>query len=561
VIGLGCMRLDDEAVIRAALDAGVRLFDTAGVYGDGRGGNERLLARALGADRDRVEVVTKVGLVRPPDGRWFPDGRTKALEAACAASVAALGPADLLLLHAPDPRVPLARSVRALAGLARDGAARAIGVCNVSRTQLDEALAVADLAAVQVRLSWLDDGPLRDGVVARCRERGIRVLAHTPLGGVGGPARLLRDPVLAAIAARHGVTAAQVALAWLLDLGVVPLAGATRVETARAAAAAARLALDDDDRRARAPARAPAGGAEVVILMGYPGAGKSTLAAAYVDGGWQRLNRDVSGGRLAAIAAALERGLAAGGRRFVLDNTYASRRARSAVVAAATRHGAAVRCVWLDTSLEDAQVNACARMLERYGRLLEPDELGAADPNAFPPGAQFRYRRELEPPAADEGFAAVETHRFERRSDPARAAAGLIVDLDDVVWRGRPARPVDVELLPGRAEALAAARARGLALAGVTWLPGLTEAEAAACVERLVDQLGFYLPVGKCLHPGGPPICWCRKPLPGLGVALAAQLGLDPTRTRHVGLAGRPLDRTFAERLGFQYLDAGDFFS
>jgi histidinol phosphatase-like enzyme len=67
------------------------------------------------------------------------------------------------------------------------------------------------------------------------------------------------------------------------------------------------------------------------------------------------------------------------------------------------------------------------------------------------------------------------------------------------------------------------------------------------------------LEVAACPHPAGPPVCWCRKPLPGLGVAFAARHRLDPARTLHVG--AQPADRTFAERLGFVFVDAGRFYA
>jgi hypothetical protein len=136
-IAIGCMRLStaadrDEArgieVLHAALDAGVTLFDTANAYcldATETGHNERLIARALSTwrgDRSGVRIATKGGLTRP-EGRWEADGRARALTVACESSLIALGVAriDLYQLHVPDPRVPLATSVRALHALRRRG--------------------------------------------------------------------------------------------------------------------------------------------------------------------------------------------------------------------------------------------------------------------------------------------------------------------------------------------------------------------------------------------------------------------------------------------------------
>src|SRR3954468_2853897 len=243
-VGLGCMRLstdedrDEErahATIAAAVAAGVTVFDTARSYGD----NERLLARAL-RGVEGARLVTKGGMSRA-GGAWVPDGRAKAIRADCEASLEALDglPIDLYLIHAPDPRTPWPTSVRALARLADEGLVRRVGVSNVNRAQLDEALELAPISAVQVALSVLDDRALRGGVMQRCVESGVAVMAHSPLGGPRGARTLGRRQALADVAAARGVTPAEVALAWLLDLSpaVLAIPGARRPATARPALA------------------------------------------------------------------------------------------------------------------------------------------------------------------------------------------------------------------------------------------------------------------------------------------------------------------------------------
>ena len=269
----------DEALatetIVAAARAGVTVFDTAHAYGRDAGElghNERLLARALrdaGAQHG-ARIVTKGGMARTGGG-WIPDGRAKAILADCEASLVALDglEIDLYLIHAPDPRTPWRTSLRALARIPEQELARRVGICNVNRSQLDEALELAPVAAVQVALSPFDDRAMRGGVVERCADAGIAVIAHSPLGGPKRAGRLARSDALAAVAATLGATPAEVALAWLLSLspGLVAIPGARRPETARSAAAAAALRLDADQHAAigrafgrAAPAR-PATGA------------------------------------------------------------------------------------------------------------------------------------------------------------------------------------------------------------------------------------------------------------------------------------------------------------
>ena len=125
---------------------------------------------------------------------WVPDGRAKAVRADCEASLASLDglPIDLYLTHAPDPRTPWRTSVRALARLVDEQLVRRVGVSNVNRLQLDEALELAPIAAVEISLSLLDDRAIRGGVVERCREAGIALIAHSPLGGPRRAAGLAR---------------------------------------------------------------------------------------------------------------------------------------------------------------------------------------------------------------------------------------------------------------------------------------------------------------------------------------------------------------------------------
>src|SRR4029453_10129837 len=203
-IGLGCMRLDDRGAetITAAAEVGVTVFDTARAYE----GSEALLAHSL-ANTDGVRIVTKGGMSRP-NGAWVPDGRAKSIRADCEASLVALDglPIDTYLLHAPDPRTPWRTSVRALARLVDEGLVRRVGVSNVNRSELDEALELAPVAAVQVALSPYDDRALRGGVLDRCADLGGAVIRPSPLGGLRRAGRLAREQSLSRIAENHGAT-------------------------------------------------------------------------------------------------------------------------------------------------------------------------------------------------------------------------------------------------------------------------------------------------------------------------------------------------------------------
>ncbi len=567
-VGLGCMRLSTDAdrdehraleTVAAAVGAGITVFDTARAYcanASELGHNERLLARALrlaGADRS-ARVVTKGGMTRP-GGAWVPDGRAKAIRADCEASLAALDglPIDLYLLHAPDPRTPWRTSLRALAKLVDDGLVARVGVANVSRDQLDEALELAPIGAVQISLSPFDDAAFRSGVFDRCSERDLVLIAHSPLGGPRRAGRLARHEVLARIAEAHGATAAEVALAWLLALApnVLAIPGARRPESARSAAAAAGLALADGERREldeslgrrSRPTRraAPRSGADVVLVMGIPGAGKSRVAEGYVDRGFVRLNRDERGGSLRELAGELDAALARGASDLVLDNTYLTRVARSHVVEAARRHGASVRCVWLDTPLAQAQVNLVERLLERFGSLPAPGELttlARRHAGVLTPTSQMRTFRELEPPDADEGFVEVRRVEFERLPRPGRTAAGVLVAAGAVgvdEWR----------------EAVASAEPSQPHLV-FDWRPEGDVADLDRVVVVVAREVSATVEAAVCPHPAGPPVCWCRPPLPGMPLVFARAHGLDLGSSVLIGAS--PAHRTLANALGARYV-------
>jgi aryl-alcohol dehydrogenase-like predicted oxidoreductase/histidinol phosphatase-like enzyme len=607
---MGCMRLstaadrDDGraiAVIHAALDAGVRLLDTADAYAHDAadtGHNERLIARALrswSGDRSAVVIATKGGMTRP-NRLWIPDGRARHLVEACAASRAALGVerVQLYQLHAPDPRTAFATSVRALEALRRDGLIEAIGVCNVTVGQLEEACAIAPIASVQVELGVWCDGAILGGVIAYCAAHGIPILAHRPLGGEKRRARTERDQALRAIASRHGATPAEIALAALFHLSdlVTPLPGATRPETASSIGHAASIVLDEADRERLAerfpawrPRRAataavvpsePTSGeplGDVVLVMGLAGAGKSTLAGRFVADGYHRLNRDETGGTLRGLIPALERARIEGASRFVLDNTYLSRKSRTPVIEAARRLGLRARCVHLSTSIEDAQVNVVIRLLARHRRLLAGDDLVRAARHdgggTFGPGALFRMQRELEPPTVAEGFSQVETVAFERRWPSAYVNRALFVWCDGVVMRSRtgartPVSAADVDIVDGRAAVLRRHRDEGWHVIGLSWQPEIadgtrTGADADAVLARMRALLEVDMETLYCPHAAGPPVCWCRKPLPGLAMLAIAQHRLDPSRCLFVG--DGPQDPGFARRLGFSYRSASEFFA
>ncbi len=284
--GLGCMGMSEHygpsdwdrctATIHRAFDLGVTLFDTADIYGAGH--NEVLLGRALGARRGQSTVATKFGIDRSggDDRRWV-RGEPGYVRRSCEASLLRLGTdhIDLYYLHRPPQDVPLEETVAAMGELVQAGKVSHLGLCEVSGEQLRAAHAVHPITVVQSEYSlWSRDVEAVTPVMA---ELGIGLVPFSPLGrgflsGRLDPAGLtagdsrrghprfqganaeanqhlvahVRD-----VAARHGHTPAQVALAWVhaqadrLGVPVVPIPGTTRPERLEENVAAADIRLDD----------------------------------------------------------------------------------------------------------------------------------------------------------------------------------------------------------------------------------------------------------------------------------------------------------------------------
>jgi pyridoxine 4-dehydrogenase len=233
-----------RALLRRAAELGVQLFDTADSYGPETA--ERLLREAL-HPYDGLLVATKGGFRRHGPHEWEADGRPETLRAACEGSLQRLGleRIDLYQLHVVDERVPVEESLGALAELQQDGKIRHIGVCNVSELQLARARATVDVVSVQNRYSLVEQGSRR--VLELCERDRLAFIAWAPLAkgflSAGSGA-------LSRVAARHGATPGQAALAWVLgSRAAFAIPGTSSAAHLEENVAADRLTLSDEDAR------------------------------------------------------------------------------------------------------------------------------------------------------------------------------------------------------------------------------------------------------------------------------------------------------------------------
>jgi aryl-alcohol dehydrogenase-like predicted oxidoreductase len=298
-LGLGCMgmsqmygtadRAESIATIHRALDVGVTFLDTSDVYGDGH--NEELVGEAIAGRRDEVQLATKFSLSRDDRGGMGIDGRPENVRARVEDSLRRLrvDVIDLYYQHRVDPRVPIEDTVGAMGELVEQGKVRYLGLSEASAASIRRAAAVHPIAALQSEWSlWTRD--LEGEVLAAAREQGIGVVPFSPLGrgfltgaitspddfaeddwrrthprftGAAFTANLRLVEAVRALAEEKGVTAGQLALAWVLAQGedVVPIPGTKRRSYLEENVGAAGVQLTEQD-LARLGEIAPPGVAE-----------------------------------------------------------------------------------------------------------------------------------------------------------------------------------------------------------------------------------------------------------------------------------------------------------
>ena len=236
-------RANAHRVLRRAIELGVNFFDTADSYGPHV--DEEMIAEALHPYPKGLVIGTKGGLLRPRPSAWDPDGRPAHLKRAIDGSLKRLKleRIDLYQLHAPDPKVPFADSVGALADGQRAGKIRHIGVSNVSVEQLEEARRVATIVSVQNEYNLEDRSS--EAVLRACEQLGIAFLPWYPLAA----GAVLRSKKILAVSGRMKATPSQVALAWLLAKSPVmlPIPGTASTEHLEENVAAAALKLSAED--------------------------------------------------------------------------------------------------------------------------------------------------------------------------------------------------------------------------------------------------------------------------------------------------------------------------
>lgn len=311
---------------------------------------------------------------------------------------------------------------------------------------------------------------------------------------------------------------------------------------------------------------------EVVLIIGLPASGKTSIAKDFVFREYARLNRDLAGGSVKDLLKPLKEFILSAEDLpgVVLDNTYGKPESRIAVVKLCKEYNIPVRCIWLQTSTEDALFNAALRMIEKYESLLGPSEIkNNKDSNLFPPGVVYHYAKNWVKPSLEEGFAEILEQPFTRKNKPGSSQKALLLDYDGTLRNTKSGRHYpkdieDIEIRPKVKEVLHKYVKDGYLLLGASNQSGISKGEltakqADACFKKTNQLLELDIDYVYCPHPSGPPSCYCRKPMPGIAIHFMYKYKLLPENMIMVG--DLTTDKTFANRCNIPYLKESEFFN
>lgn len=307
---------------------------------------------------------------------------------------------------------------------------------------------------------------------------------------------------------------------------------------------------------------------DLVMIIGPTSTGKSTIAQNYVNRGYQRINRDTIGGKTEGLLSYVKNAFQEN-KNIVLDNTHLTPDKRIPFLDIAKKFKAKARCFVMNTKIEDAQFNFCLRTIQSGIDICDMEAINASkSPNVFPPHVIFSHFKDFSYPSLEEGFDEIINVDFQRKLPEDFINKAIFLDFDNTIRTTKsgefsPKTTGDILIMENRKETLQKYVSDGYILCGVSNQSQVHKGfisyeKAKECYDETVKLLGLNIGYRFCHHQSNPISCWCRKPMPGIGVYFINKYKLDPNRCIMVG--DMKTDETFAKRCGFKFENAESFF-
>ena len=309
----------------------------------------------------------------------------------------------------------------------------------------------------------------------------------------------------------------------------------------------------------------------VIMICGNPGSGKTRFAKDYRLSGYKYLSRDKEGGRTFDLLPKFEHFLKEC-KDVVLDNTFMTAEKRKPFIELAHKYNTSIKCEYIDTPIEECQINVLHRMYRRYNKIFYTEEdinnhdEASEDPKIFPIHVLVHFSKNFEKPQKDEGFNSFERIKFQRDTlGDEFCNKALIFNYDralrnTISGKKYPVSPDDIKITKrnkdwiknmiednGDAYLLGVSNHSGVEKKKITF------DKAKECFEKTNELLNIDIKYHFCPHIYSPIRCYCRKPQSGIGVYLINKYKLDPNQCTFIGAMSS--DKTFAKRLGFNYFD------
>ena len=308
---------------------------------------------------------------------------------------------------------------------------------------------------------------------------------------------------------------------------------------------------------------------KVVLISGPQGSGKSTITKQYLDLGYSRINRDTEGVKMVKLYSKLDEFLLKG-NNVVLDNTFCTAEDRKPWIDIAKKYNATIESVYMNTPKDDCLINACKRIIQNHGKV--PKDIKnskSTHPELLPPAAIFSFFKRHEKPDVSEGFHDIKVIKFKRIWENYLKNKAIIFDYDGTLrftqgGNGKyPTCHEEQGFFDNREKNIIPYKEKGYKLLGATNQSGiskghLTEDMCKDLLNATNKHLGLDIEYSFCPHSVPPVCCYCRKPGSQMGLEFIYKYSLDPSKVIMVG--DSTSDGTFAKRLGFDFIQADEFF-